>query len=144
MNMRDRQCRTCGVTFKGGPRAWYCPNCRLERQRAASREGKRRERAGLTRKLGSTDKCRYCGKDYEVTGGLQTMCEDCKPERYAEIDRKQSLEYYDKNKEDINPARSERRRLPPKICEWCNAEFDPGNKSLTCSDSCRVSLRNFK
>ena len=29
-----RTCRQCGRTFWGGPRAWYCPECRKERQAA--------------------------------------------------------------------------------------------------------------
>ena len=109
MNMRDRQCKTCGITFKGGPRAWYCPSCREERRKEQSRRGKQKERDGLTRKIGSVDKCEICGNDYIVAGGLQRMCEVCKPEQYAKIDAEMSLKYYHENKENINPARYERR-----------------------------------
>jgi rubrerythrin len=26
--IRTRTCRQCGKEFQGGPRAWYCPECR--------------------------------------------------------------------------------------------------------------------
>lgn len=29
----NRICKECGIKFSGGPRAWYCPNCRKERQK---------------------------------------------------------------------------------------------------------------
>ena len=37
-----RECIQCGAAFKGGPRAWYCPECREERQRAQQREEKKK------------------------------------------------------------------------------------------------------
>ena len=38
VKLKDRTCRTCGTTFKGDPRAWYCPTCRAERERASRRK----------------------------------------------------------------------------------------------------------
>lgn len=35
--LRMRVCRQCGIEFMGGPRAWYCPTCRIERQREQER-----------------------------------------------------------------------------------------------------------
>ena len=30
-SLRQRTCRACGRSFLGGPRAWYCRQCRLGR-----------------------------------------------------------------------------------------------------------------
>lgn len=107
-NMRDRICRQCGATFKGGPRAWYCPACRIERHRETLRGFK------ANRPLGSTDICLICGNEYIVKAGRQKYCPDCAAEQLREADRKQGLEYYRKNKETINPARNKRRRKHPE------------------------------
>lgn len=39
----DRICRTCGAQFSGGPRAWYCPDCRRERARIQKQRYNREE-----------------------------------------------------------------------------------------------------
>lgn len=88
--LRMRVCRQCGIEFMGGPRAWYCPTCRIERQREQGRTCKQRQRKGQTRWLGSIDKCEVCGKDYIVNSARQRYCPDCAPERYREVDREQS------------------------------------------------------
>lgn len=41
--LRMRVCRQCGIEFMGGPRAWYCPTCRIERQREQGRKCKQRQ-----------------------------------------------------------------------------------------------------
>ena len=38
--LKPRVCRQCGATFLGGPRAWYCPDCRAERRAEADRRAK--------------------------------------------------------------------------------------------------------
>lgn len=53
MSLLDRVCRECDRHFQGGPRAYYCPDCRVERQREQSRRSKARQRQGLTRQIGS-------------------------------------------------------------------------------------------
>ena len=108
-NIRGRVCRQCAKSFRGGPRAWYCPDCRLERQRMHDREAKERKKKGLARKLGSIDICERCGKEYTVTAGLQKYCPDCAPEAIAEKDRELGLEFYHKNKYFINSARAQKR-----------------------------------
>ena len=47
--LRMRVCRQCGIEFMGGPRAWYCPTCRIDRQREQGRKCKQRQRKGQTR-----------------------------------------------------------------------------------------------
>ena len=68
-NMRDRICRQCGMSFYGGPRAWYCPSCRTERARERNRNF-----VAAARPIGSTDKCAVCGKEYIVKAGRQKYC----------------------------------------------------------------------
>jgi len=143
--LQDRICKTCGATFTGGPRAYYCPACRAERARKSYRESKARARKGMTRKLGSLDKCERCGKDYEINSALQRFCPDCQPIHAQEYDRYTGLEFYHENKNQINPVRNERRRKGTRNCDWCGKEYtiSPGNP-LTCSLECQRLLRNKK
>lgn len=132
-----RECIQCGAAFKGGPRAWYCPECRAERIKAQSREAKRRKKTGNTRELGSTDICQRCGKPYIVNSGNQMYCPECSEEAVKEIDRKQSLEYYHENKEVINPARNIKRRVPARRCAFCGRDFEARSNKKYCSPECR-------
>lgn len=106
----QRTCQQCNSQFSGGPRAYYCPSCRAERQRKQSAAYQRRKRAGNIRPLGSIDKCTRCGKQYTVEGGQQRFCPECQPVHTQEYDRETSLEYYHEHKARINPVRNERRR----------------------------------
>lgn len=91
MAIYDRICRTCGVSFPGGPRAWYCPDCRLERRRISDRK---RKKEGTIRPLGSKDICQNCGAEYTVESGLQKYCPTCQPIMHRKIDNEQGLNYY--------------------------------------------------
>lgn len=56
MAIYDRTCIRCSRSFQGGPRAWYCPDCRKERQRERCDEDKRddvafRDAIGRTQKM---------------------------------------------------------------------------------------------
>lgn len=55
--IRERTCRLCGKQFPGGPRAWYCPECRPIRQKEAAAKQRRN---GPERPLGSLDHCTVC------------------------------------------------------------------------------------
>lgn len=110
MSLLDRVCRECDRHFQGGPRAYYCPSCRKERQRQQGAAYQRRKRAGTIRPLGSVDTCERCGESYTVEGGLQRFCPDCQSIQAAEHDRETSLAFYYENKERINPVRNERRK----------------------------------
>lgn len=140
--IQNRTCRECSCSFEGGPRAYYCLVCRAERQRKASRDSKARSRKGLTRKLGSIDKCERCGKDYEIAGPLQRFCPDCQPVHTLEYDRETALRYYHVQKDRINPPRKIKRRKTSDVCLWCGNRFDPVNGRTTCSDDCKRLLRN--
>ena len=91
--LRPRTCKECGVTFEGGPRAWYCPRCRAERQAQQNREYKQRKQMGNTRKIGQKYPCEICGKMYVLSSGLQRYCTDCAKEHLKEVDNKQSREW---------------------------------------------------
>lgn len=91
MAIYDRVCRTCGVSFRGGPRAWYCPDCRRERKKETDRKVKHN---GPTRPIGSTDLCENCGKEYTVDSGLQKYCPKCQPIMHRRIDNEQGTAYY--------------------------------------------------
>ena len=111
MAIYKRVCRECGREFEGGPRAWYCPECRY--YRARERAAKYRKNH-FKRKIGSKDVCERCGKEYTVNSGLQRYCPKCAPIVAKETDRRLSLEYYSKNKEKINPQRYLKRRKFPE------------------------------
>lgn len=140
--IQDRVCRECGHSFKGGPRAYYCPACRVERKKEAKRQYEARARLGTQRKLGSKDKCERCGIDYTVESGLQRFCPECQPIHNAEYDRMTALDFYHDNKERINPPRKLKRRKNSNICVMCGNVFEPINGSTTCSPKCKRLLAN--
>ena len=105
-NLKERSCKTCGKTFEGGPRALYCPKCRAERKRENDRKSKQRVSAGKAVKIGEKMTCELCGKEIIRNSARQRFCEDCAKINLKNIDRKQSLEYYNKNKDKINKKRS--------------------------------------
>lgn len=145
MAIYKRTCRECGAVFDGGPRAWYCPLCRVERRRTASRLGKRREARGLTRKIGSIDKCEICGGEYKVKSARQRYCPDCACAAWAEADREQSLAYYEDHKDEINPKRKAQRKkdTETRICIVCGQPFQsvyPRQK--TCDEECARKHKN--
>lgn len=143
--IQDRLCKECSCSFQGGPRAYYCPVCRAERQRIQNAAGKARERKGLTRKIGSTDTCERCKKHYVVNSGLQRFCEVCRPEHTLEHDRQTSLPVYYIRKDDLNPIRNERRRQGMRNCDWCGKEHPISvGAPTTCSDECKRLLKNKK
>lgn len=142
--LQQRICQQCGRSFEGGPRAYYCPSCRAERQREQNAEFQRRKRKGNYRPLGSIDKCEQCGKDYVVEGGQQRFCPDCQPIHAKEYDRETAIEFYHNNKDRINPVRNQRRRKGPKTCVICGKEFTTNTRAITCSPECRRKDINKK
>lgn len=50
--LATRTCRQCGVKFTGGPRAWYCPECRearvKEQRKQCRKNGPKRPSEALT------------------------------------------------------------------------------------------------
>ena len=104
--VKDRVCRQCGAVFRGGPRAWYCPSCREERQRESSRRYKAK---GPDRPLGSTDYCAVCGKPYIVNSARQRYCADCAYDAVRAVDRPASRAWNQAHKDTYYPAKNAKR-----------------------------------
>ena len=143
-NILPRTCRACGRSFPGGPRAWYCPRCRIERQRESHARHRERRRNGDIRPLGSTDNCLRCGAEYKVTSPAQKYCPDCAVEAVKEKDREQGMSYYLDKKDIINPERNRRRRNNKRECPICHCEFTVYGKGIFCSESCRKEARKLR
>ena len=141
--MRDRVCLTCGAIFSGGPRAWYCPDCRAERAKAANREYKARAKAGNARQIGSTDICQICGKEYTVTGGLQRYCPQCAPDAVREIDRAQSREWMAEHREEA-AARKKEIAQKRRVCKVAKRYSTAPTPTVTCSSECAKVLKSYK
>ena len=88
--IRPRVCRECGQTFSGGPRAWYCPECRAGRKKEQKH---RYQTAKAARPLGSTDTCVVCGKPYTVASSRQKYCPDCAAEAVRAVVAAHKREY---------------------------------------------------
>lgn len=132
--IRERVCRQCGAVFDGGPRAWYCPSCRLERKR---RKDVERKRKGPARKIGSIDVCAVCGKEYTVNSGRQRYCPACAENAIKNIDRAASREYFAQHKEEHYEARKD----AIKLCVICGKPVPKGTPSVTCSEECATLVR---
>lgn len=127
-----RICRTCGATFPGGPRAWYCPDCRAERKRAQAAAYARR---GVSRPIGSSDRCEVCGKPYTVQSGRQKYCPDCAqvvvPQAIRDHKRQYAADHavqMAKYKADMSSNRH--------VCIICGTVFDADTVTVTCSPDC--------
>ena len=139
-SINDRTCRQCGAVFRGGPRAWYCPGCRLQRRREAD---KRHKRNGTSRPIGSTDKCIRCGLDYVVNSLRQVYCKLCSDIAVPEKVRQQTLQYKNAHKDALlrNKSESHRNR---NICIICGAVYDTSTPTVTCSPACAAKLKKLR
>lgn len=138
--IRIRTCKMCGVEFSGGPRAFYCPDCRRIRQREASARAKKR---GSARPIGSIDKCEWCGSEYIVNSGRQKYCSDeCQRDALLAWQRENKKGYNKASGQDVKKA--ERRKEKKKICVYCGREFSSRTSTNACSDYCRDKNRQIK
>lgn len=126
--LADRVCRMCGRTFEGGPRAWYCPECRHKRQ--LERQAKYRA-LGTTRKIGEEYICERCGKPYILQGGLQKYCPICSKIAVREKDREASRKWNNESKD----KRKDRTKI--RKCVICGAEYVAIAGTRVCSEECR-------
>jgi predicted nucleic acid-binding Zn ribbon protein len=129
--IRPRTCRECGTTFDGGPRAWYCPSCRKNRQKEVAA---RYRKNGPNRSLGSIDHCIVCGKEYVVKSGRQRYCPDCAEDAVRQLDREASKKWNAEN--NFYERRSQQPRCGQKICVICGNPVPPGTPRITCSPKC--------
>lgn len=107
--VKPRTCRQCGTVFDGGPRAWYCPECRETRQREADARYRSKGRKA-DRPIGSMDRCSRCGAEYVVKSARQKYCPDCAYEGVREADRPASKAWNQAHKDTYYPARNAKRR----------------------------------
>ena len=136
---KERTRRRSGASFPGGPRAWYCPDCRRER----AKESKTRiRRTGPVRPLGSVDLCEVCGKPYTVNGSRQRYCPDCAEEAVKAVVRPHKAAYMREDPEQVkawkDPLRGSRTR-----CVICRKVFTANTKTNTCSEGCADVLRRW-
>lgn len=126
----DRICRQCGATFPGGPRAWYCPDCRAERRRAESAK-----RGKPSRLLGSEDLCIVCGNPYIVKSSRQKYCPSCAPEAVGRAVREHKRQYAAERAEQMAQYKIE-MSSSRHICIICGKVFDSDRTTVTCSPQC--------
>lgn len=159
--LKERICQQCGKKFEGGPRAWYCPDCRAERAKESKKRTAERRKNGTIAIIGGKMICEMCGKECIRNCANQRFCYDCGKINDQNVDREQSLKYYRDNKEIINPRRNELRRqkYPTDIneseettetvsenkkseigiCEVCGKEFvKKSHLQKYCSDECKA------
>lgn len=131
-NMLPRKCKECGITFMGGPRAWYCPECRAERRKKADAEFKARKRLGKTRQIGEEYVCIDCGAKYILRNGLQERCPECAKKHLKEIDNQQSKKWKKENKDKYLEAKrnfdKRRRQEDGKNTGEKYISYDKANK----------------
>lgn len=140
--LKPRVCRQCGATFLGGPRAWYCPDCRAERRAEADRRAKAN---GPQRPIGSIDKCEACGGEYIVTSGNQKYCPSCKEAATAENIRRRAREYGEEHRDRLRQQTKERRASSrAKVCIICGKKFECSTPRVTCSDECDQLRRKLR
>ncbi|MDO4275862.1 MAG: hypothetical protein Q4D16_19515 [Eubacteriales bacterium] len=104
-NILPRICKSCGCTFDGGPRAWYCPGCRVDRRKAQLKEHRMRRREPRYNPIGSVIKCELCGKEIIKNSGRQRYCPQCAEKHLKEVDNLQSLEWKRNNPEKIREGK---------------------------------------
>lgn len=132
-NILPRVCRGCGVTFPGGPRAWYCPACREERKKIHDRDFKRRKRAGAVVPIGEAIRCEICGKEIVKNSGMQRYCDDCAKIHLKNVDNAQSLAWKRENLEKIKESKrklSKQRHAEEGKASGCvGVNWDKGSRA---------------
>lgn len=134
--IRPRTCKICGSVFDGYPRSMYCPQCRVDQEKARAA---RYRKDGVARHIGSVDYCTICGKEYTVKSGLQKYCPDCAEEAIRAKDREMSKAWNKVN--DYYVKRTGVPRSGIKVCVVCGKEFVDKQPSVTCSEECAVLRR---
>lgn len=159
-----RICRECGVVFDGGPRAWYCPDCREVRKKLYKARAKENRKRGKNITLGeSVGKCEVCGREFVYASARQRYCSDCAKEAWKASDRRQGLVwYYANDTEERRTAKGQRQKerrkgrkgkqrdldllgawksliqkWTVKACIVCGKEIPNGRRHY-CSKKCRM------
>lgn len=148
--IRDRVCRQCGVIFPGGPRAFYCPECRAERKREQSRRNKQLKRAGKSDVIGETiRRCEVCGEKFIIAAARQKYCKKCAPAAIRDVDRQQCRGWLKRSVEKYGDSYRVSRNLSRQVqydkkCVICGKDFVTKTRSTVCSDKkCLKIWRGF-
>ena len=142
-----RTCRECGAVFDGGPRAWYCPECREKRRKIQKARYVERRKRGLSITLGeSVGKCEVCGKDFIYAAARQRYCPDCAKGAWKASDQQQGLEWYHKHM-DLGKRRERRKesyvKKPPTSCPVCGSKLERSQKSY-CTERCARIAQSYQ
>lgn len=142
-----RTCRECGATFDGGPRAWYCPECREVRKKLQKVRYNDRRKRGLSLSLGeSIGRCEVCGREFVYVAARQRYCADCAQEAWKASDRRQGLEWYHKHM-DLGKRRERRKeryvKKPPTSCPVCGGKLERSQKSY-CTERCARIAQSYR
>ena len=141
----QRVCRSCGVTFDGGPRAWYCPDCREVRKKNQAKEAKERAKIGKTRKINSIDICKRCGCEYYVKSGMQIYCESCGELVVREKDAAAAKKHWKNHRNEMEALKKDYADNR-KVCVVCgNPLIAVRSNTVTCSPECaEIRLRELR
>lgn len=133
-----RTCIKCGRVFEGFPNSKYCNSCAYEAQLETK---KRHQSNPNTRKIGDTDKCERCGKEYVIKGGRQRYCPECQRQATLETqrERKKLRRLQDQRNEHSKAVRKKRQ----KVCIYCGKVFNSSSPSPCCSDECRKKNKHL-
>ena len=103
-------------------------------------KNKRCKMSKTVRRIGSTDICSVCGKEYTVNGARQKYCKDCAEEATKKVVRAHKIEYNRAHKETLYPHK-EKMRNNGYVCVVCGKVFDKSTPTVTCSPECRIQLK---
>lgn len=131
-NMLPRTCRECGAVFLGGPRAFYCPECRAVRIKEGCKKCKERMKTESHVPLGSIIPCELCGVGIVKRGGNQHFCPECAKKHLKEVDNAQSQEWKKNNPEKYREAKREfsrkrHRTEESRFSGLTGVDWDKGN-----------------
>ena len=151
ISLRPRTCKQCGAIFKGGPRAWYCPDCRFENRKKYDRRTKLNKMLGKNIVIGvTTRKWDVCGRTFIMMSHRQRYCPSCAPAQYKKVDREQSRGWLARGAEKYGPSYIEQRNAKRRVkqqeknCIICGKLFVPAmRKSSTCSPVCCRVYRSY-
>lgn len=147
-----RTCRECGAIFDGGPRAWYCHDCREVRKKLQKARYNERRKRGLSLSLGeSVGRCEVCGREFIYVAARQRYCPDCAKEAIKASDRRQGREYYHANNTEENRTERSRHRREVyasrqrKACNVCGKEIPLGSyRKRYCSEECAKIAQRYQ
>lgn len=134
-------CIDCGVKVVRPVKCKRCQACQDAKDRADAAVYAARRRTGKTRKMGSIDLCKSCGKPYVVTGSRQRYCKVCAETAVHENIKAASRALGEKYRADPEKheqiTQGKRRVAMKKVCAYCKNEFEGTYNGIYCSESCR-------